>query len=432
MHRLLNAFVCIGMSLGSIVQADLLYRFEDYPGIQDGHTLSGTIRTYESAPDDGLLQTDEITDWYIDVSGSDGFALDSNSNHLLAIEGLVHITPTEISIAHIESNFNGLSFRDGRQSLQYSRVSDELGAGFYDAYSASPGANRQAWYALDPIELGWEPWKVASFETIEKRSSGGSPCGYFGTRNSRGHTSTRNTRGHAGTKHARGHTRARATRTDVGQHCLQLRKLLPGAKLTRIVRNDKQRSLRHRMTVRLTFEEVLDWSIDIEGAQGFSLESASFNVPFIQGHVDISPTAISIEKPESNSTELNMIYFVDGEHQLGYHRSNEELEVITDVKDRYSARTTNNERIWDETEPIGLGSGTWTVATLADYGDLAEPNVNEVLTSTIPSSGTSIDPDSWTGSLEELYHLHPPEEIYDFDGNGVVDVTDFRGHSFGR
>lgn len=46
-----------------------IYSLVDYPDLQNGHTLSGTITTTDDAPDDGLLVTEEILDWEWDIDG---------------------------------------------------------------------------------------------------------------------------------------------------------------------------------------------------------------------------------------------------------------------------------------------------------------------------------------------------------------------------
>ncbi|MCA9239635.1 MAG: hypothetical protein KDA37_05525, partial [Planctomycetales bacterium] len=43
--------------------AERIYRLVDYPDLQNGHTLSGTITTTDDAPDDGLLHAGEIVAW---------------------------------------------------------------------------------------------------------------------------------------------------------------------------------------------------------------------------------------------------------------------------------------------------------------------------------------------------------------------------------
>ena len=58
---------CLGSNT-PISHAARIYNIVDYPSLQEGHTLSGTITTTDDAPDDGLLATEEILDWEWEVS----------------------------------------------------------------------------------------------------------------------------------------------------------------------------------------------------------------------------------------------------------------------------------------------------------------------------------------------------------------------------
>ena len=44
-----------------------IYNIVDYPDLQNGHTVTGTITTSDGAPDDGLLDIAEILDWEWEV-----------------------------------------------------------------------------------------------------------------------------------------------------------------------------------------------------------------------------------------------------------------------------------------------------------------------------------------------------------------------------
>ena len=56
-------------SLVPAAHAARIYELVNYPDLQSGHTLSGTITTTDDAPDDGLLETEEIRDWEWMISG---------------------------------------------------------------------------------------------------------------------------------------------------------------------------------------------------------------------------------------------------------------------------------------------------------------------------------------------------------------------------
>jgi hypothetical protein len=55
-------------------KAARIYSLVNYPDLQNGHTLSGTITTTDDAPDDGLLDLAEILDWEWSVTGPNDFA----------------------------------------------------------------------------------------------------------------------------------------------------------------------------------------------------------------------------------------------------------------------------------------------------------------------------------------------------------------------
>ena len=57
----------------SPAHAARIYELVNYPDLQNGHTLTGTITTTDNAPDDGLLALEEILDWQWSVSGANSF-----------------------------------------------------------------------------------------------------------------------------------------------------------------------------------------------------------------------------------------------------------------------------------------------------------------------------------------------------------------------
>ena len=66
------------------VDAARIYRLVDYPDLQNGHTLSGTITTTDDAPDDGLLDLAEILDWEWEVS--DGLEITTGQMHPVELD----------------------------------------------------------------------------------------------------------------------------------------------------------------------------------------------------------------------------------------------------------------------------------------------------------------------------------------------------------
>ena len=59
------AFVTVAMMFGlqPPVFADIVYSLNNYPSVQDGGSLSGSIIVSDNAPDDGVLTETEILAW---------------------------------------------------------------------------------------------------------------------------------------------------------------------------------------------------------------------------------------------------------------------------------------------------------------------------------------------------------------------------------
>jgi len=61
--------LCIAIALlPDKCDAAHIYNLVDYPDLQNGHTVTGTITTTDDAPDDGLLDIAEVLDWEWEVS----------------------------------------------------------------------------------------------------------------------------------------------------------------------------------------------------------------------------------------------------------------------------------------------------------------------------------------------------------------------------
>ena len=71
MLRQLLAFAALLVlsTCSGTVDAARIYSLVDYPDLQNGHTLTGTITVTDDAPDDGLLSLPEIVDWHWLVTG---------------------------------------------------------------------------------------------------------------------------------------------------------------------------------------------------------------------------------------------------------------------------------------------------------------------------------------------------------------------------
>ena len=70
----LGVYAFIGFLLAaSVAQADRVYQFVDYPDLQNGYTVAGTITTTDTAPDDSRLSEEEILDWQWSITGPNNF-----------------------------------------------------------------------------------------------------------------------------------------------------------------------------------------------------------------------------------------------------------------------------------------------------------------------------------------------------------------------
>lgn len=68
--------------------AERVYRLVDYPDLQNGHSLSGTITTTDDAPEDGLLISEEITNWSWTVTGAHIATQSSEVETLKVLQGI--------------------------------------------------------------------------------------------------------------------------------------------------------------------------------------------------------------------------------------------------------------------------------------------------------------------------------------------------------
>lgn len=63
MNALRFSTLALLLLIPSLAGAERIYQLVDYPELQNGYTLSGTITTTDEAPDDGMLAVEEIVDW---------------------------------------------------------------------------------------------------------------------------------------------------------------------------------------------------------------------------------------------------------------------------------------------------------------------------------------------------------------------------------
>lgn len=156
----------------SSVYATLIYDLVNYPADQNGHTLTGTITTAVTAPDDGLLTSAEILAWEFDITGPvpmSGSSSDAGAS--VRVLGAT-ITPTEILLPFPPPTFRGIyevGFHAGDVGLEYLRAFDPGFVGIFNWYRAdfsNPGP--VAWFTDAPL-MGLPipdntdaPWVVAT------------------------------------------------------------------------------------------------------------------------------------------------------------------------------------------------------------------------------------------------------------------------------
>ena len=176
--RMANSLAVLFCLFGvSIAHGDLIYTIQDYPAFQNGHSLSGTITTLDTAPDDGLLMSPEIVDWSFSVTGPNGFSLFKMINNLPEVTGVVNISPTEITIGWplqdpSVNEFQLAGAPGGGQFLRYLFVNDIFGAGTFEQYEAHDANNSEAWQTFPAINQlgGGQAWVIATAVAVPEPS----------------------------------------------------------------------------------------------------------------------------------------------------------------------------------------------------------------------------------------------------------------------
>lgn len=155
------------------VRAALIYDFVNYPADQNGHALTGTITTADTAPDDGVLMAAEILAWEFEVTGPDALSGSSSDAGASQIVFGATITPTEIVFPFpppTSSEIYEFRFRGSDGELGYLRAYEPVGIGVFSWYRAihsHPGP--EAWFTYEPLMgepvfegLSSFPWIVAT------------------------------------------------------------------------------------------------------------------------------------------------------------------------------------------------------------------------------------------------------------------------------
>ncbi len=168
---LVIAAIATSLFFVPIANAALIYDLADYPAHQNGHSLSGTITTTDTAPDDGQLMATEILAWEFEIIGPHGFggALSDPNSHTSGTG--VMITPTEIILPYPPITFFGVygfTLRTDDGTLDYVRAHDPFGVGFFNWYRAYRHPEPDPWFADAPLMNNappnheTAPWVVAT------------------------------------------------------------------------------------------------------------------------------------------------------------------------------------------------------------------------------------------------------------------------------
>jgi len=152
----------------------ITYDLKDYPALQDGYALSGTITTDGTIGD---IFAANVTAWsvtFTPASGSPVTFSSTDPSNLVQVVGHVRADATAITLAAVDSgassgdNQISLIVQDTSQSLTYART--KSGVATTNFYNGQLDRLTLAW-ASRPAEdaLGGDPWVLAGVE------SGGPP-----------------------------------------------------------------------------------------------------------------------------------------------------------------------------------------------------------------------------------------------------------------
>jgi hypothetical protein len=147
--------------IASASRGATIYNVVNYPALQNGYTLSGTIVTDDRQ---GPLAANDIAMWSITVTGGPAaFSVSSFNSNGVGIENFLIATPTQLTLA-VGNPINNLDlgftvFPQSARILWQNAVS-QFGGG---QFTAGPDSTTTAWNAtqLPPNALGGAPWVIA-------------------------------------------------------------------------------------------------------------------------------------------------------------------------------------------------------------------------------------------------------------------------------
>jgi hypothetical protein len=139
-------------------QADIIYSFVDYQASQNGHSISGTLTTPDTAPDDGYLTWDELSDWELTITGPGiSESVGMNVNQDVYFHNVV-ISPTQIALNPNPEEYSEFLF--------FSSFDEEEASGFWYEYDEF---TKESWtIGIVQDTTLWEAFDPADFNSAGK------------------------------------------------------------------------------------------------------------------------------------------------------------------------------------------------------------------------------------------------------------------------
>ncbi|MDA0834615.1 MAG: PEP-CTERM sorting domain-containing protein [Planctomycetota bacterium] len=147
--------------------ADLIYNFPDRFLDQESHHLSGMITVLDSAPDDGVLLSSEITAFEFNITGNYNYVISSTDDHgraqaigtILITPSFIYLPPPDESSSlwqnqlYIDNGTNWINWLRSHYALYGYHIDESL-------YNSGYSSNPLAWYTLLPYS-NLENWVIA-------------------------------------------------------------------------------------------------------------------------------------------------------------------------------------------------------------------------------------------------------------------------------
>ncbi len=170
------AGIAILLLFFEVAHADRVYQLVDYPAVQNGYSLSGSITTTDDAPADGKLALNEVIDWQYHIRGPVNLSATLGPNPIFPSFPTTDIENISISSQAIElplvvesqivSYFSPIDFFDGDAGWNY--VALVWKTGLDDERVSGTRVTTEAFTSEDPlwsveINVGSSPWVIATY-----------------------------------------------------------------------------------------------------------------------------------------------------------------------------------------------------------------------------------------------------------------------------